>query len=138
MCHFKVARPYYIDGCPLREESVSKDLGVHIDTSLKFHKHIQIISNKAGGLASNLLRSTVCRSPQFMKTLFISQVRSIFDYCSPLWNTCYLGDLRLLENVQRRWTKQVDGFSHLSYKERLLSLDLYSIKGRLLRSNLIY
>ena len=54
-----------------------------------------------------------------------------------MWNTGYLGDLRLLEGVQRRWTKEITGFRDLSYSERLSTLKLYSIKGRLLRADLI-
>ena len=88
---------YHINGTPIKAETSAKDLGISVDTSFKFHRHIQEIANKAGGVAGNLLRCTLCRSPDFMKTLFISQVRPILDYCSPLWNTSYLGDVRLLE-----------------------------------------
>ena len=59
------------------------------------------------------------------------------DFGSALWNTGYVGDLRLLESVQRRWTKQIRSMSNLSYAERLSSLNLYSIKGRLFRADLI-
>ena len=48
-----------------------------------------------------------------------------------------MGEMRLLETVQQRWTKKVDGFSELSYAERLRRLNLYSIKGRLYRADLI-
>ena len=43
----------------------------------------------------------------------------------------------MLESVQRSWTRQIDGMTGLSYKERLLALDLYSVNGRLLRADLI-
>ena len=56
---------------------------------------------------------------------------------SRFWNTGFIGDLHLLESVQRRWTKLIDGFSDLSYAERLERLNLYSIKGRLLRADLL-
>ena len=72
-----------------------------------------------------------------MVTLFKSNVRSIMENCSCLWNVGYLGDSRLLESVQHRWTKQVAGFSNLSYRERLHNLGLFSIRGRLLRADLI-
>ena len=49
----------------------------------------------------------------------------------------YVGDGRKLESVQRRWTKQVRGMEEMSYTERLLRLGLYSIKGRLVRTDLI-
>ena len=72
-----------------------------------------------------------------MKNLFISHIRPIIDYCSPVWNTGYIGDLDLLESVQRRFTRQVDGFSNLPYSERLQRLNLFSIKGRLIRTDII-
>ena len=39
--------------------------------------------------------------------------------------------------MQRRWTKNIDGMQGLSNGERLKSLNGFSIKGRLLRSDLI-
>ena len=49
----------------------------------------------------------------------------------------YLQDARILEAVQRRWTKQITGLADLDYRLRLKSLSLYSIQGRLLRTDLI-
>ena len=54
-------------------------------------------------------------------------------FASCVWNTEYLSDLRLFEFIQRRWTKKILG----KIGERLKKLDLYSIKDRLLRSDLI-
>ena len=114
-----------------------RDLGVIIDVNLKFHSHIRSIVNHAAGLASNLLKSTICRSAKFMVTLFIAHIRPLIDYCSPLWNLEYLTDTRMLESVQRRWTKKVVGLSDLNYHSRLRVLGLFSIQGRLLRADLI-
>ena len=77
------------------------------------------------------------RSPQFMVTLFIFHVRPILEYCCSVWNLGYVTDSILLERVQRRWTKSIHGLSALSYHERLRSLDLFSLKGRRLRHDLI-
>ena len=49
----------------------------------------------------------------------------------------YLGSTHRLENVQRRWTKQVAGLRDLDYRGRLEALDLFSVRGRLLRADLI-
>ena len=48
-----------------------------------------------------------------------------------------MGDLRLLERIQRRWTRAVSGMAYVSYDERLRRLDLFNFKGRLIRTDLI-
>ena len=72
-----------------------------------------------------------------MKNLFIAHVRPIIDYCSSVWNTGYIQDLKILESVQRHFTKQINGLSRFSYADRLKFLNLFSIRGRLIRSDLI-
>lgn len=108
-----------------------------MSSDLKFHQHISNTVRKAAGLAQNLLKSTVCRTPDFMMTLFSSHVRPIIEYCSCVWNTGYVGDLRMIESVQRRWTKSVGGLRCRDYKARLRILNQYSMQGRLLRADMI-
>ena len=129
---------YYIDGAEIQVVDSHTDLGVIVDSSLKFHEHARRTAQKAGGLAQNLLKSTVCRSPEFMVAIFCTHIRPILEYCSVLWHTGYTGDLRILESVQRRWTKQVEHLSQLDYGSRLRALDMYSVSGRLLRADMIY
>jgi hypothetical protein len=114
-----------------------RDLGVVVDTRLRFHCHVRDMVCRAAGLCSSLLRSTVNRSPEFMVTLFVTHVRPILDYCSCVWNVGFVEDMHLMESVQRRWTKQVYGLSNVDYNARLRALDLFSIRGRLLRAGLI-
>ena len=128
---------YFLNGLPIQSLTSHVDLGVTIDVDLKFHEHILSTVHKAGGLAHSLLKSTVCRSPTFMLFLLTTHIRPIIEYCSCVWSTGYIKDLQLLENVQRKWTKHISGLSNLSYGERLKTLDLYSIQGRLLRADLI-
>ena len=72
-----------------------------------------------------------------MKTVFISHIRPILDFCSSVWNLDYVMDVRSLESVQSKWTKKTDGFSLLPYHERLRRLSLFSVWGRLLDADLI-
>ena len=48
-----------------------------------------------------------------------------------------MGDVKLLERIQGRWTKAVSGMEELPYDERLNKLKLYSFKGRLVRVDMI-
>ena len=72
-----------------------------------------------------------------MMSLYKTHIRPLLEFGSTVWNTGYCGDLRLLESVQRRWTKQVRGLSELTYANRLKTLNLYSVQGRLLRADLL-
>ena len=72
-----------------------------------------------------------------MTILFVSHIRPVIDYCSCLYNVGYLGDMRRLESLQRRWTREVDGMRGLDYEERLRECGIYSVRGRLLRQDLI-
>ena len=72
-----------------------------------------------------------------MVKLFTTHIRPLLEFGSPVWNTGYVMDLTLLESVQRRWTKQVTGLGNMTYDQRLKTLDLYSVKGRLLRADII-
>ena len=62
-------RAYFLNGQSLQFKDCLKDLGVMVDTQLKFHCHVRSVAQKVGGLISNLLRTTVCRSKDFMVTL---------------------------------------------------------------------
>ena len=132
-----VAPHYILGGTPIPSADSASDLGVLVDTGLKFHQHVQSIAHKASSLTYSFLKSTVCRSPQFMTFLLTTHVRPVLEYASCVWNTGYVSDLKLLEGVQRRWTKRISGMESLSYGDRLRTLHLYSVQGRLLRADLI-
>ena len=57
------------------------DLGVIIDDTCKFHEHAQSAARKAGAIAHNLLKSTVCRSSDFI-ILLKTHIRPILEYAS--------------------------------------------------------
>ena len=72
-----------------------------------------------------------------MVSLFVSHIRPTINFCSSVWNVGYLSDVKLLESIQRRWSRQVYDIGHLSYEEILKKLGLFSIYGRLLRADII-
>ena len=131
------ASGYFIGESELKLVEKHRDLGVVVDRTLKFHSNVDSAVRKASGLANSLLRSTVCREEPFMVSLFVSHVRPILDYCSSVWNTGYVGDIRKLESVQRRWTRQIVGMEGLDYPTRLKRVGLYSIAGRMLRADIV-
>ena len=95
------------------------DLGITVDRTLKFHSHIARNVRIANGITSNILSCTLDRDIEFILNIYKFHVRPILEYGSPLWNVGYRGDMKLLERVQRRWTRAINGFSNLPYSVRL-------------------
>ena len=126
-----------VGGQHIRFVESHSDLGITIDRNLKFHDHIRRRVAVPRALTTNLLSSPLCREASFLLPLYRCYIRPQLEYGSQLWNLGYIGDLQLLERIQRRWTREVDGIGGLPYEERLRVLDLYSVEGRLLRADLI-
>ena len=129
--------PYKIGNQPIKFVQSHSDLGITIDRTLKFHSHIRTRVNIASAMTNNILSCTLAREPEFIMNVYMYHIRPQLEYGAPLWNLGYLGDVRLLEGVQRKWTKAVDGLSDLPYSARLDRLQLFSFKGRLLRNDLV-
>ena len=108
-----------------------------MDTSLNFQANIKRDACIAGGIATNLLSSTLLGSQDFMLNIFITQICSKIEYTSCLWHAEYIGDIWVLESVQRRWTREIDGLREMSYPNRLKHLELLFVQGRLLRRDII-
>ena len=96
-----------------------KDLGITIESILKIHAHFDAVIGEAGAMVNNLLRSTVCRSMEFMLTLYVSHICPIIEYGSFAWNVGYLEDERRIERLQRKWTREIDSSIVLDYISRV-------------------
>ena len=70
------------------------------------------------------------RKPAPMVTLYKSLVRSIMEYCCPLWSPSKLGDIQALESIQRTFTSKIAGLNNIDYWQRLKKLNLMSLQRR--------
>ena len=107
-----------------------RDLGVLISSDLSWSPHIRAIADKARKKAAWVLSVFYTRTPEVMLTLYKSMVRSLLEYCSPLWNPTKISDIQELESVQKAFTARISGMKDIHYWDRLKKLSLMSLQRR--------
>ena len=129
---------YYIHGSIIQSIDQFKDLGVIRSQDASYSGHCESVVNKANKMAGLLRRVFKSRSKEMMWPAFIYYVLPTLTYCSPAWHPKQKGNINLLENVQRRYTKRIRGLSNMSYSERLSELNALSVANRLIYSDMTF
>ena len=115
-------------GEDLKIVSSAKDLGVTVSKDLKWTVHIAHVVAKSNRMLGFLKRNCLGDLKKgCLKLLYISLVRSNLCYTSQLWATQSPTLMLEVENIQRRATRFICKNSELSYKDRLLNLNLLPI-----------
>ena len=138
--HFGRKNPlkkYSISGFELPSVFDIRDLGVIIDSEMKFTKHCNLVSSKASRLVACLFRCFLNRNQQFLVKMFNTFARPLLEYASPVWKPYLLQDIRVVERVQRSFTKRLLYQSQLTYEERLHTLNMEQLQLRHIKQDLI-
>jgi len=114
-----------------------KDLGVIIHKSGKPHQQCSKAAKKANQVLGQLCRNVISKDKITFTRLYKTYVRPHLEYAIQVWNPWNVGDVDLLEKVQRRATRQISGIGKLPYEERLKILGLTSLQERRKRGDMI-
>ena len=127
----------YIDGQLLPSVDQVNDLGITLDSKLRFSIHINKIVKKSITRANLILKCFYSRDTSTLIKAFKVYVRPIIEYCSPAWSPHLVKDIILLESVQRKFTKRLPGMRNIPYSQRLKLLNLERLDVRRLRADLM-
>ena len=105
---------------------------------MKFHKQCLQARNKANKMLGLINRNVSYKSKEVITKLYSSYVRPHIEYCAQAWSQHFVGDINLLESVQRRATRLIPCLKEKTYEERLKELDMFSVYRRFLRGDLIH
>ena len=130
-------RSYTLNGLGLEPISSEKDLGVMVDDKLNFHLHTAAATKKANQILGVIKRTYKTRDVNTIVTLYKSMVRPHLEYGNAIWGPTYMGDLKLVEGVQRRATKMIPHLYNVPYEDRLKELNLPSMEYRRKRGDMI-
>ena len=125
-----LSSPLHVNNVPLERVKEFKVLGLTVQNDLRWNTHIDNITKKA---SKRLHIIRVLRNagvpPQDLVKIYIALIRSILEYCCPVWSTCipsYLSDK--IEKLQKRALRIL--FPDLSYEEALARTSLPRLDDR--------
>jgi hypothetical protein len=121
----------------IMEVQEEKDLGVMVCKNLKVGKQCGQVAKKGNQILGMIARAFVSRDRFIIVKLYKSLVRPHLDYCVQAWRPHLEKDVEILERVQRRMTRMVEGCKDISYEKRLKMLGLTTLGTRRVRADLI-
>ena len=139
--HLQFGKPnpaanYFIDGAPIIQKNVVRDLGFYISNDLSLSHHIDHITGNAYKSLFSILRKVIIKDASIMIRIFNAYVRPHLEYCCQLFNIPVLKDIDNLESPQRLFTRILYirnyGFSFNipNYEERLKLFNMESLRSR--------
>jgi len=130
-------REYEINGSVIPQVDSVRDIGIEVDQTMKFSRHCKSIAQRANRLSNLFFLTFRCRDRKFMLNFYTTYIRPILETATTVWNPYLMKDIKILESVQRKFTKRMPGMSEKTYEERRAALGLKTLEHRRLCSDLL-
>ena len=128
---------YSMDSTPLIRTNTMNDLGVLINSTLRWNDQVDTVITKTKQRLWMLIRTLGYDAPFKIKlTTYLTIVRSIEEYNTVVWCPSDKENIKLLESIQRKATNYITNNpkrpapTHIEYKERLIACKLLPLSFR--------
>jgi ribonuclease P/MRP protein subunit RPP40 len=121
----------------LEISEVERDLGVKVESDMKWKYQTQMCVNKASRILGMLKNTFECRDRKLWTTLYTTYVRPHLEFAVSVWNPPNATQSIMLEKVQRRASKIPNTSRTLKYNERLNKMSITTLDLRRRRGDLI-
>jgi len=101
-----------------------------ITDNLKPSMQCQYAYSEASRALGLIGRTISFKSKDVLIRSYKTLVRPHLEYCVSAWSPYHVKDRLLLERVQHRFTRMVQGFKNLFYEKRLEHLGLWTLEER--------
>lgn len=134
-CRF--AFDFELNGTNICKVDTICDIGVHIQSNLKFTNHCSSVVKKGYFYVRNMFNAFKGHNIEFYVDMYKTYVRPILESSSQVWSPYLVGNIDNIESVQRYFTRKLPGLSDMSYRTRLSQLKLESLEVRRIRADLV-
>ena len=128
---------YCLNNTQLNRVDKCKDLGVHLQSNLKFNDHFEYIVNRAYKILGFIIRnSKFLTNIHVIVRLYNALVRPILEYASIVWSPKAITNIDLIEKVQKRFLRYLYLRTHnvypcmVSYRAMLTSFKFITLEIR--------
>ena len=97
---------YTVNGFEVKKTCVARDLGIMIDSNLRFDAQVDAVVKKAARLMGFVMRCVKnFHLLEPILALFNQIVRPVLEYCTPAWNPSYSTYIDRIEAIQHSFTR---------------------------------
>jgi ribonucleases P/MRP protein subunit RPP40 len=121
---------YYLDGHQLEETEIERDIGVQVSKNMKPGEQCEKAAKTAMTVLGQITRAFTYRDKKTFVALYKRYVRPHLEFAVPAWCPWLEKDKDVLEKVQIRMLKQVQGLKGSTYEQKLKEVGLETLEFR--------
>ena len=111
--------PLFMGNTQIKEVKKHKHLGLIFCSDGQWTQHISYISEKAWKRIGSLRRNIFILDKLFLLKLYVTYIRSLFEYSNVVWDHCSMENKRNMESIQIDALRIITGVTKLCSIQKL-------------------